>query len=97
MVSILAPFSVKNGVKQGAIICPTLFCVYLDVHLTELQAAGCFIDNRFAASLAYADIILLAPSARAVRRMLSIRDNLGDKYNVTFNNMKSNCITFPHC
>jgi hypothetical protein len=33
-------FSVKNGMKQGAIISPILFCVYLDVLLTELQAAG---------------------------------------------------------
>jgi hypothetical protein len=92
------PFSVKNDVKQGAIISPILFCVYLDVLPTELQAAGvgCFIDNRFVASLAYADdIILLAPSARAMRRMLSICNNFGDKYNVIFNNMKSKCITFP--
>ena len=92
------PFSVKNGVKQGAIISPILFCVYLDVLLTELRAAGvgCFIDNRFAASLAYADdIILLAPSARAMRRMLSICNNFGDQYNVIFNNTKSKCITFP--
>jgi hypothetical protein len=63
------PFYVENGVKQGAIISPILFCVHLDILLTELQAAGAsrFIDNRFAASLAYADIILLAPSAQAVR------------------------------
>jgi hypothetical protein len=54
---------------------------YFDVLLTELQAAdvGCFIDNRFAASLAYDDIILLTPSARAMRHMLSTCDNFRDK------------------
>lgn len=90
-------FAVKNGVKQGAIVSPILFCVYLDVLLVELQAAdvGCFISNRFAAALAYADdIILLAPSARAMRRMLYICDRFGEKYDVTFNNKKSKCINF---
>src|SRR5664279_1443206 len=68
-------FSVSNGVKQGAIISPILFCVYLDVLLIELKKAGlgCFVGNWFAAALAYAnDILLLAPSTRAMRRMLLI-------------------------
>jgi Reverse transcriptase (RNA-dependent DNA polymerase)/Endonuclease/Exonuclease/phosphatase family len=92
-------FPVKNGVKQGAIISPILFCVYLDMLLTELKRAGfgCFIGNWFAAALAYADdLILLAPSARAMRRMLSICDSFAAEYCVTFNNTKSKCITF-HC
>src|SRR5664279_1633667 len=82
-------FSVRNGAKQGAIISPILFCVYLDVLLIELKKAalGCFLGNWFAAALAYADdIILLAPSARAVRRMLLICDNFAAEYCVTFNN-----------
>ena len=67
--------------------------------LTELKRAGfgCFIGNWFAAALAYADdLILLAPSARAMRRMLSICDSFAAEYCVTFNNTKSKCITF-HC
>ena len=66
-------FSVSNGVKQGAIISPILFCVYLDVLLIELKKAGCFVGNWFSAALAYADdVLLLAPSTRAMRRMLLI-------------------------
>ena len=67
--------------------------------LTELKRAGfgCFIGNWFAAALAYADdLTLLAPSARAMRRMLSICDSFAAEYCVTFNNTKSKCITF-HC
>jgi hypothetical protein len=82
--------------------CQPNFIVCFDLHvLTELQAAGvgCFIDNRFTASLANLahadDIILLASSARAMRHMLSTCDNFGDKHNVAFNNVKSKCITFP--
>jgi len=45
-------FYVENGVKQGAIVSPILFCVYLDVLLTELKKAdlGCFIGTWFAAA-----------------------------------------------
>jgi len=40
-------FSIKNGVKQGAIVSPILFSVYPDVLLTELKRAGlgCFRDR----------------------------------------------------
>ena len=33
-------FPVVNGVKQGAIISPILFCVCLDTLLSELRKAG---------------------------------------------------------
>ena len=92
-------FSVNNGVKQGAIVSPILFCVYLDVLLSELQKAGlgCFIGTWFAAALAYADdLILMAPSARAMRGMLAICDKFAKEYSVTFNNTKSKCITFHY-
>ena len=68
-------FSVSNGVKQGAIISPISFCAYLDTLLIELRRAGvsCFIGDWFVAALAYAgDVVLLAPTARAMRTMLDI-------------------------
>ena len=91
-------FSVSNGVKQGAIISPILFCVYLDTLLIELRKAGvgCFIGDWFVAALAYADdVILLAPTARAMRTMLDICDRFAVEFNVKFNGNKSKCITFP--
>ncbi len=93
-------FAVKNGVKQGAIVSPILFCVYFDTLLTKLRSSkvGCFIGNWFVAALAYADdLVILAPTARAMRRLLAICDCFAVEYNVTFNNLKSKCITFnPH-
>jgi Reverse transcriptase (RNA-dependent DNA polymerase) len=61
-------FLVKNGVKQGGIISPILFCMYFDDVLFRLQRAGvgCFLGHLFVGALAYADdIVLLAPSAAA--------------------------------
>lgn len=96
-------FPALNGVKQGAIISPILFCVYLDTLLLELKRAGigCHIGHLFAAVLAYADdVLLLAPTARAMRTMLAICDRFATEFNVTFNANKSKCIMFKarsHC
>jgi len=75
--------NVKNGVEQGAIVSPILFCVYLDVLLIELKKAdlGCFTGTWFAAAFAYADdLIPIAPSARAMRATLAICDKFATEY-----------------
>jgi len=42
-------FSVKNGVKQGGVISPVLFYIYIDKLLLELikSGFGCFIGEVF--------------------------------------------------
>jgi len=46
-------------------------------------------------SLSYADdIVLLAPSANAMRRMLLCCDSCASNYNIIFNASKSRCIHF---
>jgi hypothetical protein len=88
-------FSVQNGVKQGAVISPILFCVYLDVLLLKLQATGvgCFIGNWFVGAIAYADdVVLLAPSANAMRKLLSVCDEFTNNYFVSFNASKTKCL-----
>jgi hypothetical protein len=92
-----ANFPVSNGVKQGAIVSPILFCVYLDTLLIELKktGVGCFIGNWFVAALGYADdVVLMAPTARAMRKMLGVCDKFASEFNVIFNAKKSKCITF---
>ena len=70
-------FPVSNGVKQGAVMSLIMFCVYLDTLLVVLKktSVGCFVGDLFVAALAYAeDVVLLAPSARAIRTMLTVCD-----------------------
>jgi len=86
---------VSNGVKQGAVINPILFCIYIDGLLMALQNAGygCYIGNVFLVALAYAnDIAIIAPTPAAMRAMLKLCDNFANDFSIIFNAKKSNCL-----
>ena len=94
-------FLASNGVKQGGVLSPVLFCVYMDGLLDKLSHAGfgCYMGENFVGALAYADdIVLLAPTPTAMCRMLDICDEFAVEHDVLFNASKSKCIYFyPKC
>jgi hypothetical protein len=54
---------------------------------------GCHIGSLFVGALAYADdLVLVAPSANAMRHMLQVCDGYTAQYNVIFNATKSKCL-----
>ena len=58
-------FTVSNGVRQGGVLSPVLFTIYMDELLLQLKhnAVGCHWDHHFAGAFCYADdLILLASS-----------------------------------
>jgi hypothetical protein len=88
-------FSAVNGVEQGAVLSPVLFCVYLDNLLIALSKAGvgCFIGPTFVGALAYADdIVLIAPTATAMRKLLALCDSYARDYCISFNAHKTKCM-----
>ena len=90
-------FSVSNGVRQGGVLSPYLFALYLDGLLEELSnsGVGCYWGSSFVGALAYADdIVLLAPCASALRCMLNICNNFATEHGLTFNPNKTQLICF---
>mgnify|MGYP006335670613 FL=1 len=91
-------FPVLNVVKQGGVISPILFCVYMDDLLVRLSAAGvgCYLGFNFVGALAYADdVVLLAPTPSAMRKLLQICDVYAAEFDITFNPDKSKCLVIP--
>jgi len=77
------------------VLSPILFCLYIDGLLVALSKAGvgCFMGSDFVGALVYADdIVLLTPSASALRMMLVICDNDARDNSFSFNASKSKCL-----
>jgi len=86
---------VSNGVKQGGVLSPVLFLVYIDELLLSLKKSGhgCFIGSTFCGALGYADdVVLLAPSFSSLKCMLDVCERFANDYNVLFNSSKSKLI-----
>ena len=85
-------FQCSNGVKQGGVLSPILFCVYIDELLCQLKNAGygCHIGDVYLGCFGYADdLTLLAPSISSAKFMLSICERFALEYDVCFNPSKS--------
>ena len=71
-------FTVSNGVRQGGILSPYLFNVYMDALSIRLKKhyAGCKIANKIINHLFYADdLVLLCPSHRGLQDLLKTCEN----------------------
>ena len=90
-------FDVSNGIRQGSVISPVLFCTYLDELLLDLEKhkMGCHVGNKFFGCMAYADdIVLLSPSVSGLRLMLGVCEKYCSRYLLQFNASKSVCVCF---
>ena len=98
--SLSNSFSVSNGVRQGGVLSPILFSVYLDGLLQKLadSGAGCHWGHLFAGAVCYADdIVLLAPCPSALRILLNICSTYASTHGLRFNAKKTQLICFHLC
>ena len=68
-------FKVTNGVKQGGLLSPRLYNVYVDDLSCKLNNsnAGCYINNILVNHFMYADdIALLAPSVKGLQKLVNV-------------------------
>ena len=90
-------FSVTNGVRQGSVLSPILFTVYLDDLLSSLKSLGigCHWDGLFVGAVSYADdIALLAPSPSALCLMLKHCEEFAISRGLSFKASKTLLICF---
>ena len=87
----------ENGVKQGGVLSPILFCVYFDELLKRLGSSGmgCYIGHHFYGCVGYADDAkLLCPSINGLQSMINVCEIFADEFDVTFNTKKRLCICY---
>lgn len=90
-----ATLAVLSGVRQGGVLSPVLFNLYVNCMLTTLRKRnyGCHIGNLFVGCIMYADdLILLSASVLDLQTMLDCCGEVGRDLAITFNCKKSHCM-----
>ena len=90
-------FESLNGVRQGGVISPLIFTVYMDEMICRLlkSGIGCFIGQEYYGCLGYADdFVLLCPSLKGLQRMIDLCAEFGLEFSVMYNAKKTKCMTF---
>ena len=80
-------FTISNGTKQGAVLSPPFFALYLDDLIKELRSLslGCHVGGTWRGATGYADdLILLAPTRSAMAKMLEVCERYANDHNITF-------------
>lgn len=90
-------FTISNGVKQGGILSPILFTMYIDEMFLRLKnsGVGCYVGSNYCGALGYADdATLISPSIFALKIMLDIVYKFGKEFNVSFNPNKNKLLCY---
>ena len=90
-------FRVTNGVRQGGILSPLLFNVYMNDLSLSLNkfAIGCIIQNTIINHFMYADdIVLVSPSAKGLQKLVNESLKYGNEHNILYNKSKTVCMLF---
>ena len=88
-------FTVTNGVRQGGILSPIFFNLYMDKLSCMLNDSriGCHINDTCVNHLFYADdSVIMAPSASALQKLLNLCEDFASTQELSFNVKKTFCM-----
>jgi len=91
--------SVRSGIRQGGILSPMLFNIYINSLIGALRSSdlGCHLGNEYVGCIVYADdIILLSASLIKLQKMLDICYLQGSNLDIQFNVDKSYLFIVGH-
>ena len=87
-----APFLVTNGVRQGGILSPFLFNVYMNDLSMSLNrcGTGCRVGDSIINHIMYADdLVILSPCTAGLQQLLKICSQYGEECDIKYNASKS--------
>ena len=91
-------FKVTNGVRQGGILSPKLFIVYMDGlgdQLNNSNIGGKFGSGQLINHISYADdMCLLSFSSAGMQKLLNICDQYSNDHDLIYNSKKTMCMCF---
>ena len=80
-------FPIVNGTRQGSILSPALFAVYVDELLVELRklGVGCHVAGVYMGAVGFCDdLLLLAPTRDGMQLMLDTCQRFATNFNLQF-------------
>ena len=96
-------FTIRNRVKQGAVLSPILHCLYIDdlFKILRKRKPGCWISGSFVGILGYADdLTLLSPTIDGLQEMVKTCEEYATEHNLSFSThpeasrCKTKCLAF---
>ena len=90
-------FHTSNGVRQGSILSPHFFKVYVDDLSISLNTykIGCAISDLIINHIMYADdLVLISPSSAGLKILLDVCHRFGLQNDIKFNSKKSAILPF---
>ena len=90
-------FRVISGVRQGGILSPYIFCVYVNDLILRLKKShiGCHLIRQFVGCIFYADdLALLSPSRESMQLLLDMTIAYGNEFCISFSFKKTKTMIF---
>ena len=90
-------FAISAGVRQGGVLSPDFYCIYVDeiVEILKNMGIGCYLRNAFLSILLYADdMALIAPSLKGLQKLLLATESYCKQWDVMLNPKKTKNMSF---